>query len=126
MAPPVERQPNRPVAELEMCQMVTVRKADPALMDRPSTRLRALSPAQLERERQQAQFRKLIGKLTGPDMVFAVKLDDGEKPLTVRQRLLRAAAEANVEIAVRKHGENGFLVGLLTPERRTKRGRRPS
>jgi hypothetical protein len=59
-------------------------------------------------------------------MVFAVKLDDGEKPLTVRQRLMRAAAEANVEIAVRKHGENGFLVGLLTPERRTKRGRRPS
>jgi hypothetical protein len=28
-----------------------------------------------------------------------------------------------VEIAVRKHGD-GFLVGLLTPERRTNRGRR--
>jgi hypothetical protein len=106
--------------------MVTVRKADPALMDNPSTRPRALSPAQLERERQQAQFRKLIGKLTGPDAVFAVKLDEGEKPITIRQRLLRAAADANVEIAVRKHGDNGFLVGLLTPERRTNRGRRSS
>jgi hypothetical protein len=106
--------------------MVTVRKADPALMDKPASRPHVLSPAQLERERQQAQFRKLIAKLTGPDKVFAVKLDEGEKPITIRQRLLRAAADANVEIAVRKHGDNGFLVGLLTPERRTNRGRRSS
>jgi hypothetical protein len=106
--------------------MVTVRKADPALMDRPATRAREKSPAQLARERQQAQFRRLIARLTGPDEVFAIKLDESEKPITIRQRLLRAAAEANVEIAVRKHGDNGFLVGLLTPERQTNRGRRSS
>jgi hypothetical protein len=104
--------------------MVTVRKADPALMDKPASRGRAMSPAQLARERQQAQFRKLIAKLTGPRQVFVVKLEKGEKPITIRQRLLRAAADAKVEIAVRKHGDDGFLVGLLTPERRTNRGRR--
>ncbi len=103
--------------------MVTVRKADPALMDKAAKPARELSPAAKEREQQQRQFKRLIGKLTGPDQVFAVHLDAGEKPITIRQRLLRAASESNVEIAVRKHG-NGFLVGLLTPERRTNRGRR--
>jgi hypothetical protein len=103
--------------------MVTVRKADPALMDKTPKRARELSPAAKEREQQQRQFKRLIARLTGPDQVFAVKLDPTEKPITIRQRLLRAAAEANVEIAVRKH-RDGFLVGLLTPDRRTNRGRR--
>jgi hypothetical protein len=103
--------------------MVTVRKADPALMDKGSQRPRALSPAALAREQQQRQFKRLIGQLKGPEQVFEVRLDPSEKPITIRQRLLRVAAEENVEIAVRKHRE-GFLVGLLTPERRTNRGRR--
>ena len=102
--------------------MVTVRKADPALMDKPKES-NELSPAARERDQQQRQFKRMIGKLKGPDQVFVVRLDPTEKPITIRQRLLRVAAEANVEIAVRKH-ENGFLVGLLTPERRTNRGRR--
>ena len=103
--------------------MVTVRKADPALMDKAAKPARELSPAAKEREQQQRQFKRLIGRLTGPVQVFSVRLDPNEKPITIRQRLLRAAAEANVEIAVRKHGD-GFLVGLLTPDRRTNRGRR--
>lgn len=103
--------------------MVTVRKADPALMDKAAKPSRELSPAAKEREQQQRQFKRLIGQLKGPEQVFAVRLDPTEKPITIRQRLLRVAAEANVEIAVRKHGD-GFLVGLLTPERRTNRGRR--
>jgi hypothetical protein len=103
--------------------MVTVRKADPALMDKGSQRTRELSPAAREREEQQRKFKRLIGQLKGPEQVFEVRLDATEKPITIRQRLLRVATEANVEIAVRKHGE-GFLVGLLTPERRTNRGRR--
>jgi len=103
--------------------MVTVRKADPALMDKGSQRRAELSPAAREREQQQRQFKRMIGQLKGPEQVFEVRLDPEEKPITIRQRLLRVAAEANVEIAVRKHGE-GFLVGLLTPERRTNRGRR--
>jgi len=104
-------------------EMVTVRKADPALMDKGSPRPRELSPAAREREQQQRQFKRLIAQLRGPEQVFEVRLDPDEKPITIRQRLLRVAAEAAVEIAVRKHGD-GFLVGLLTPERRTNRGRR--
>jgi len=103
--------------------MVTVRKADPALMDKAAKPKRELSPAARERSQQQRQFKRLIGQLKGPEQVFVVRLDPTEKPITIRQRLLRVAAEANVEIAVRKHGA-GFLVGLLTPERRTNRGRR--
>jgi hypothetical protein len=103
--------------------MVTVRKADPALMDKGTKPKRELSPAARERDRQQRQFRRLISQLKGPEQVYVVLLDADEKPITIRQRLLRVAAEANVEIAVRKHGD-GFLVGLLTPERRTNRGRR--
>jgi hypothetical protein len=103
--------------------MVTVRKADPALMDKGSQRPREMSPAAREREQQARQFKRLIGQLKGPEQVFEVRLDSTEKPITIRQRLLRVAAEANVEIAVRKHND-GFLVGLLTPERRTNRGRR--
>jgi hypothetical protein len=103
--------------------MVKIRKADPSLMDKASQRPRELSPAAREREQQQRQFKRLIGQLSGPAQVFEVRLDRTEKPITIRQRLLRVAAEANVEIAVRKHGD-GFLVGLLTPERRTNRGRR--
>ena len=105
--------------------MVTVRKADAALMDKAAKPSRELSPAAKEREQQQRQFKRLIGQLKGPEQVFVVRLDPEEKPITIRQRLLRVAAEANVEIAVRKHGD-GFLVGLLTPERRTNRGRRQS
>jgi hypothetical protein len=103
--------------------MVTVRKADPALMDKAAKPAHELSPAARERDQQQRQFKRLISQLKGPEQVFAVRLDATEKPITIRQRLLRVAAEANVEIAVRKHGD-GFLVGLLTPDRRTNRGRR--
>ncbi len=103
--------------------MVTVRKADPALMDKAAKSGRELSPAAQQREQQQRQFKRLIAQLKGPQQVFSVRLDPTEKPITIRQRLLRVAADAKVEIAVRKHGD-GFLVGLLTPDRRTNRGRR--
>src|ERR1035437_2758636 len=107
----------------ERNKMVTVRKADPALMDKGSQRPRELSPAAREREQQQRQFKKLIGQLKGPEQVFEVRLDPTEKPITIRQRLLRVAADANVELAVRKHGD-GFLGGWLAPERRPNRGGR--
>ncbi len=104
--------------------MVTIRRADPALMDKGAvSKKRELSPAAREREQQYKQFKRLIDQLTGPDQVFEIRLDSSEKPITIRQRLLRVAADSNVEIAVRKHGD-GFLVGLLTPDRKTNRGRR--
>jgi len=103
--------------------MVTVRKADPALMDKGTKSTRELSPAAREREQQTRKFKRLIAQLKGPEQVFEVRLDANEKAITIRQRLLRVATDENVEIAVRKHGE-GFLVGLLTPDRRTNRGRK--
>lgn len=103
--------------------MVTIRRADPALMSKSTARKPELSPAAREREQQYKQFKRLIDQLKGPDDVFEVRLDTSEKPITIRQRLLRVASDSNVDIAVRKHGE-GFVVGLLTPDRRTNRGRR--
>jgi hypothetical protein len=105
--------------------MVKIRRVDRTLLDRPrrGTASRVLSPRALERQRQQRQFARLIRDLKGPDDVFEVSLGADDKALTVRQRLLRVAADEGREIAVRKHG-SGFVVGLLTPERRTRRGRR--
>jgi hypothetical protein len=104
-----------------------IRKVDASEMDQPRRRTatQKLTPAQLQRRRLQRQAERTIVQLTGPDQVFEVRLGRSEKPATVRQRLLRAAADANKEIAVRK-SERGFLVGLMTPERRTRRGRRKS
>lgn len=105
--------------------MVTIRKADPALMDKAAAvrRPHELSPAAQAREQQYKQFKRLIDQLKSPEQVFEVRLEPDEKPITIRQRLLRVAADSNVEIAVRKHND-GFLVGLLTPDRKTNRGRR--
>lgn len=106
--------------------MARIRQVDVTEMDQPRTGRSAaqeLTPAARERQRQQRQFTQLMGRLTDTGTVFEVRLGKDEKPLTVRQRLLRAASEARKEIAVRK-SENGFYVGLMTPERRSKRGRR--
>ena len=105
--------------------MVKIRKADASLMDKSTGRRQAreLSPRAAERQRQQQQFQRLVSQLTDPSQVFEIQLGEEEKPLTIRQRILKAASDANVEVAVRKHG-NGFLVGLMTPERRSNRGRR--
>lgn len=104
-----------------------ISKRDAALMDAPKRASRArakeLTPQQLERQRQQRQLKRLMNQLTDPSQVFEVRAGRGEKPATIRQRVLRAAAEAGKEVAVRKH-DGGFLVGLMTPERRSRRGRR--
>ncbi len=100
--------------------MVKIRRVDRALMDKPQ---RAARKKLTPRERQQRQFARLIRQLSGPDDVFEVALGATDKPLTIRQRLLRVAADEGVDIAVRKHG-SGFVVGLMTPERRSNRGRR--
>jgi hypothetical protein len=96
---------------------VRISKADSSLMDAPRTGGRkALSP----RKKAQQQYERLINKLNSPDDVFRVSLGKDEKAVTIRQRLLRVAADEGKEIAVRKH-ENGYLVALMTPDRRTNR-----
>ena len=103
--------------------MVKIRRVDASLMEAPAVAPKnVLTPLQRARLRQQRQFTRLIRDLAGPADVFEVTLTAGEKAPTVRQRLLSAAAAQGHEVAVRKHG-NGFLVGLMTPERRSNRGR---
>lgn len=103
-----------------------IRKTDPgAMRPVPTVVRRALSPRAQARLAQYEVLRKsVISRLDGPDDVFEVRLEPGEKAVTIRQRLLKVAADANVEIAVRNRGDH-LLVGLMTPERRSRRGRRP-
>ncbi len=106
--------------------MVKIRKVDASAMARPNpTRgaAKELTPAQRERQQQQRQFTRLMDQLSDPEAVFEVRLGKEEKPVTVRQRILKAAQEAGKEVAVRK-SPNGFVVGLMTPERRSNRGRK--
>lgn len=106
--------------------MVRIQRVDADLLDAPRKRAaeaRDLSPAQRERLLQQRQFKALILKLNGASDVFEVRLSKTDKAITVRQRLLRAAAEATKDVAVRKSAA-GFLVGLMTTERRSNRGRK--
>ena len=103
--------------------MVKIRKVDSSLMDaRTVGGSRSLTPAQQRRAECEQQLRVAIGKLHSASDVFEIQLEDDEKPITIRQRLVRLAAAMGTEIAVRKHG-NGLLIGLLTPERRSSRGR---
>ena len=51
--------------------------------------------------------------------VQAGRLDVG---ITVRAQITRAAKLAGVEVAVKK-SPDGFYFGLMTPKRKTKRGR---
>jgi hypothetical protein len=104
--------------------VVTIRKVDSSLMDaRTQSQSRALTPAQIRRLECEQQLRAAIAKIRSPADVFEVRLEGDEKPITIRQRLLRVASGMGTEIAVRKHGD-GLLIGLLTPERRSTRGRR--
>ena len=76
---------------------------------------RRLSP---ETERMVAR----ISTITDATVVYEVTLEDGEKPVTVRQQLLRAARIAGIDVAVRRSAR-GFYGGLMTDARRSKRGR---
>ena len=106
--------------------MVKIRQVDVAMLDRPKTpaaKAKQLSPAALARQKQHRQLVRMISKISDPSTVFEVRLDGSEKALTVRQRLMKAANDAGREIVVRK-SDKGWLVGMATPERRSRRGRR--
>ena len=105
--------------------MVKIRQVDVAMLDKPksATKPRTLSPKAQARLAQKRQFMQMISKISDPSTVFEVRLDTSEKALTVRQQLMKAADDAGREIVVRK-SEKGWLVGLATPDRRSRRGRR--
>ncbi len=98
--------------------MPKYRKVDAELMDNPPTpkpRGRRISPEQ------QALINR-ISKITDESVVYEAVLAGDEKPATVRAQILRAAKLAGVEVSVKKSPE-GFYIGLMTPKRRSKRGR---
>lgn len=108
--------------------MAKIRQVDVALLDKPkpsAAKTRQLSPKAQERLAQQRQFTRMISKIDDPNTVFEVQIEPNEKALTVRQRLMKAAQDAGRDIVVRK-SDKGWLVGLATPERRSRRGRRKS
>lgn len=98
--------------------MPKYRKVEAQLMDKPPTpkpRGRPISPEQ------QALINRMK-KITDATVVYEAILQKDEKPATVRAQLLRAAKLAGVVIAVKK-SPSGFYFGLMTPERRSRRGR---
>lgn len=106
--------------------MVKIRQVDVAMLDKPKAsrpQAREMSPRAIERQAQQRQFERMLTKLTDREMVFEIRLDGAEKALTVRQRLMKAAHTTGKEIVVRK-SERGWLVGMATPDRKSRRGRR--
>jgi hypothetical protein len=108
--------------------MVKIRQVDVTNLDKPKAAKesqRELSPRARERLAQEKQFKRMLSRISDRDSVFEVRLDGDEKPLTVRQRLMKVAAEEGKEIVVRR-SEMGWLVGLATPDRRSRRGRRRS
>jgi hypothetical protein len=98
--------------------MPKYRKVDAELMDnppKPKPRGRPISPEQ------QALINRMK-KITDESVVYEAVLDKGEKPATVRAQLMRAAKLAGVDVAVKK-SPGGFYFGLMTPKRKSRRGR---
>lgn len=108
--------------------MVRIRQVDVTMLDKPKgnrAAQRELSPRAKERLAQERQLKRMLSRVTDRDSVFEVRLAGDEKPLTIRQRLMKVAAEEGKEIVVRR-SDRGWLVGLATPDRRSRRGRRRS
>ena len=101
-----------------LAPMPKYRKVDAELMDnppKPKPRGRPISPEQ------QALINR-IRKITDESVVYEAVVGSDEKPATVRAQIMRAAKLAGVEIAVKK-SPDGFYFGLMTPKRKSKRGR---
>lgn len=101
--------------------MPRYKKVDATLMDeppRPKPRGRPISP-------EQQSLMRRMSKITDESVVYEAVLQPGEKPATVRQQLLRAAKLEGVDIAVKKSPQ-GFYFGLMTPKRKSNRGRKRS
>lgn len=106
--------------------MVKIRQVDVAMLDKPKASRAAsseLSPKARERLQQQKQFERMLTRIGDRDTVFEIRLEADEKAVTVRQRLMKAAQATGKEVVVRK-SDKGWLVGMSTPDRKSRRGRR--
>lgn len=98
--------------------MPKFRKVDAERMDnppKPKPRGRPIS-------REQQALVNRIRKITDESVVYEAVVQQDEKPATVRAQILRAAKLAGVDIAVKK-SPDGFYFGLMTPKRKSRRGR---
>ena len=106
--------------------MVKIRAvSDPSVMEyRPATaKPKELSPRARARLEQERLFRsRVVNKLTDESKVVRLKLDAGEKALTIRKRVQKVADDAGKDIAIRQV-DDVLYVGLMTPGRRPRRGR---
>jgi len=100
--------------------MARFRKVDASVLEKPVKR-----PAGRQPSPEQLALIAKIKTITDPSIVYEVILDSDEKPVTVRQQLLRASKAAGVPIVIRK-AERGFYVAMETPERKSRRGRKPA
>ena len=98
--------------------MPAFRSVDAAVLARKPTP-KATSPADTELAMMVAK----LSRIKDEALVYEGSLQEGEKASTVRSRLLRAAKIAGVEVAVRR-SPMGWYVGLMTPERRSRAGRK--
>ncbi len=99
--------------------MVRFRRVDASVLEQEKPR-----PAGRQPSPEQVALINKIKTITDESVVYEVTLEGDEKPLTVRQQLLRASKSAGVEIVIRK-SEKGFYIAKLTPERKSRRGRKP-
>jgi hypothetical protein len=76
----------------------------------------------LAREARQRQLARMIATINDEKTVFEVRDSPEFKSSVIRLWLLKAAEMAGKDIVVRK-SDGGWLVGLSTPERRSRRGR---
>ena len=84
-------------------------------------------PSARDLQRQEVE-RQILDRLTDETVVLAITPEDGEKPATLRGRILRVAKDRQMEVAVQMRVDadgRRLLVGLMTPARRPTRGRRP-
>jgi len=100
--------------------MVRFRKADASVLEQEKKR-----PAGRQPSPEQVALIAKIKNITDESVVYEVIIDADDKPLTVRQQLLRASKIAGVEIVIRK-SEKGFYIAKLTPARKSRRGRKPA
>jgi hypothetical protein len=100
--------------------MVKFRRTDASVLEQEKKR-----PAGRQPSPEQVALIAKIKTITDDSVVYEVSLEPGEKPLTVRQQLLRASKTAGVEIVIRK-SEKGFYIAKLTPGRKSRRGRKPA
>lgn len=110
--------PNRPLELTKESPVPTFRQVDASALLKPVT------PKGRQQDPELAKMVAKIRAITDTSIVYEVSLEDDEKPAAVRQKLLRASKLADVEIAVRK-SPKGWYVGLMTPARRSTRGRKP-